>query len=91
MDRLHPGVAYTLYRFGVFVLVAAALYAVGFRAWLLVLAALVISAPISFLLLRRQREAFARRVEGRVERRQAEKARLRAALRGDDDPNHVAS
>ena len=87
MDRLHPGVAYTLYRFGVFVLVAAALYAVGFRAWLLVLAALVISAPISFLLLRRQREAFARRVE----RRQAEKARLRAALRGDDDPNHVAS
>jgi hypothetical protein len=35
--------------------------------------------------LRRQREAFAAQVAGRLEHRRAEKDRLRAALRGDDE------
>jgi cytochrome c-type biogenesis protein CcmH/NrfF len=82
---MHPGVVYTAARLGVFVLVAALLYAVGFRSWMLALGALLISAPLSYYVLRRQREAFAAQVEGRVSARQAEKARLRATLRGDDE------
>lgn len=81
---MHPGVVYTAARLGVFVLVAALLFAVGFRSWMLALGSLLISAPLSYFLLRRQREAFAAQVEGRTSARQAEKARLRAPL-GDDD------
>jgi hypothetical protein len=81
---LPPGVVYTAGRFVLFLLVAAALYLVGFRTFALVLLALVISMPLSYVVLRRQREAFAEQVARRVERRRAEKEKLRAALRGDD-------
>jgi hypothetical protein len=83
--RLSPAVTYTAGRVALFVAVAAALYAVGFRTFALVLLALVISMPLSYVVLRRQREAFGEQVARRVERRRAEKEKLRAALRGDDD------
>jgi hypothetical protein len=86
MRTLHPGVAYTAARFGIFVVVAAVLFAVGFRSFVLVLAALLLSAPLSFFLLKRQRLAFAERVEGRVSKRKEEKSRLRATLAGDEEP-----
>jgi hypothetical protein len=81
---LSPAVVYTAGRLALFLVVAAALYLVGFRAPLLLLLALVISMPLSYLVLRRQREAFAEQVARKVERRRAEKETLRAALRGDD-------
>jgi uncharacterized membrane protein len=81
---LSPAVVYTAGRLALFLVVAAALYLVGFRAPLLLLLALVISMPLSYLVLRRQREAFAEQVARKVERRRAEKEKLRAALRGDD-------
>jgi C4-dicarboxylate-specific signal transduction histidine kinase len=77
-------VTYTAGRVALFFAVAAVLYLVGFRTFALVLLALVISMPLSYVVLRRQREAFAEQVERRVERRRAEKEKLRAALRGDD-------
>jgi C4-dicarboxylate-specific signal transduction histidine kinase len=83
-SRLNPAVAYTAGRVALFFVVAALLYLVGFRTFALVLLALVISMPLSYVVLRRQREAFADQVERRVERRRAEKEKLRAALRGDD-------
>lgn len=86
LDRVHPGLLYTAARAGIFVVLLALFYAVGFRSWLLIFGALLISAPVSYFLLRSQRDAFAQRVEGRVGKRKAEKARLRAALAGDDDP-----
>jgi C4-dicarboxylate-specific signal transduction histidine kinase len=82
--RLSPAVTYTAGRVALFFAVAAELYLVGFRTFALVLLALVISMPLSYVVLRRQREAFAEQVERRVERRRAEKEKLRAALRGDD-------
>ena len=82
--KLHPGLIYTLARLGVFVGSLVILYVIGFRSWFLALGALLVSAPLSYFLLRRQRERFAQRVEGRVSRRRAERQRLRAALRGDD-------
>ncbi len=86
MTRLHPGLVYTAARFAVFLGCAAVLYGIGFRRWFLVLGALLISAPLSYFLLRRPREAFARRVAARAAERRAERAHLRTALRGDDAP-----
>jgi hypothetical protein len=77
-------VAYTAGRVALFFTVAALLYLVGFRTYALLLLALVISMPLSYVLLRRQRVAFGEQVERRVDRRRAEKEKLRAALRGDD-------
>ncbi|GAA3395525.1 DUF4229 domain-containing protein [Cryptosporangium minutisporangium] len=85
LEQLHPGFLYTVARFMVFAACVIVLFLIGFRSWMLVLGALLLSAPLSFFLLRRQREAFAMRVEGRMSKRQQEKARLRAALAGDDD------
>ncbi|MFI5958297.1 DUF4229 domain-containing protein [Cryptosporangium sp. NPDC051539] len=85
LERLHPGFLYTTARFMIFVACVVLLFVIGFRSWFLVMGALLLSAPLSFFLLRKQREAFAERVEGRVSRRQADKAKLRAALAGDDD------
>jgi hypothetical protein len=80
---MNPVVAYTLGRIGVFAAVAGVLYLIGFRNYALVLLALLISMPLSYLVLRRQRTAFADSVSERLERRRAEKESLRAELRGD--------
>ncbi|SHN45578.1 DUF4229 domain-containing protein [Cryptosporangium aurantiacum] len=85
LENLHPGFLYTVARFMVFGACVVVLFVIGFRSWLLVLGALLLSAPLSFFLLRKQREAFAMRVEGRMSKRQEEKAKLRAALAGEDD------
>jgi len=85
LERLHPGFLYTASRFMIFVACVIVLFVIGFRSWMLVFGSLLISAPLSFFLLRKQREAFARRVEGRMSKRQTEKAKLRAALAGDDE------
>jgi type III secretory pathway component EscV len=85
LERLHPGFLYTTARVMVFAACALVLFLIGFRSWMLVFGALLLSAPLSFFLLRKQREAFAKRVEGRMSKRQTEKARLRAALAGDDE------
>jgi len=85
LERLHPGFLYTASRFMVFAACVIVLFLIGFRSWMLVFGALLLSAPLSFFLLRKQREAFATRVEGRMSKRQTEKARLRAALAGEDE------
>jgi uncharacterized membrane protein len=85
VDRVHPAVLYTAARLGVFVVIAALLFLVGFRSWILVLVALALSAPVSYFLLRNQRDAYAERIEGRISKRRAEKERLRSALAGDDE------
>ncbi|HEY0485808.1 MAG TPA: DUF4229 domain-containing protein [Mycobacteriales bacterium] len=83
--RVPPAVTYTAGRLGLFLVVAVLLSLVGFRGFPLVLLALVISMPLSYLVLRRQREAFAVQVGHRLEHRRAEKEKLRAQLRGDDE------
>jgi hypothetical protein len=83
--RLAPAVTYTAGRIALFVVVGAVLFAVGFRGFLLPLLALAVSMPLSYLVLRKQREAFAVQVGHRLSRRRAEKEKLRAALRGDDE------
>lgn len=85
LERLHPGFLYTTARLMVFAACVLVLFLIGFRSWMLVFGSLLLSAPLSFFLLRKQREAFAQRVEGRMSKRQTEKAKLRAALAGEDD------
>jgi hypothetical protein len=84
--RISPAITYTAGRFALFLVVGGVLYLVGFRNFVLVLLALAISMPLSYVVLRRQREAFALQVAGRLEHRREEKDKLRAALRGDDQP-----
>jgi ABC-type spermidine/putrescine transport system permease subunit II len=86
LRRLNPGVVYSVGRFGCFLAVATVLWLIGFRSWLLVLGALILSAPLSYVLLRGVRSAWSQRLEAAAARRKAEKQRLRATLRGDEPP-----
>lgn len=80
-------VKYTLSRAGLFLMALLALYPVpGFSLFVKMMVALVVSAGLSWLLLRRLRDQVAVELAGRAERRKAEKAKLRAALAGDDQP-----
>jgi membrane protein implicated in regulation of membrane protease activity len=82
---MSPAILYTVGRFACFAIVAAILYAVGARSWLLVIASLVVSAPISYVLLKPVRNRWSIQIDQRLARRKAEKEKLRATLRGDDE------
>lgn len=77
---------YTAGRVLIFAVMAGLLFLVGFRGFLLVVTALVLSIPASWVLLARQRAAMASDVERRVTDRRGRKADLRSQLRGDDEP-----
>lgn len=77
---------YTAARLLVFAGLAALGYLVGLRGFPLVFAALIVSLPVSYFLLARQREALAAQVEQRVSGRRARREDLRSRLRGDDGP-----
>jgi len=79
-------VVYTLGRLAVFLVVAGLLHLIGFRSFALVLIALLVSMPLSFVLLRGPRTAMAQSVQARARRRRAERERLEAALRREEDP-----
>lgn len=81
-----PFLVYTAGRLLVLFVVAALLYALGLRGFLLAGFALLVSLPVAYLLLRRQRVAFAEDIERRVAERQARRAELRSRLRGDQQP-----
>lgn len=77
---------YTAGRILVFAVLAGLLWLVGLRGFLLVFAALLLSIPVSYFFLARQRNALAADVERKVSNRQARRQDLRSQLRGDDDP-----
>lgn len=77
---------YTAARVLVFAGVAALLFVVGLRGFPLVLAALLVSLPVSYVLLARPRADFAADVERRLAERRSRREDLRSRLRGDDEP-----
>jgi hypothetical protein len=77
---------YTAGRVLVFAVLAGLLWLVGLRGFLLVIAALVLSVPVSYFVLARQRDALAADVERKVTNRQNRREDLRSQLRGDDEP-----
>ena len=77
---------YTAARALVLLVLAGLGWLVGLRGFLLVVIALLLSIPISFFFLARQRAAFATDVERKVNDRRVRRADLRSQLRGDDEP-----
>ena len=76
---------YTVLRFGLFFALFGLLWLVGVKGFLGAVIALVLSVPLSFVLLARPRQAFAHVLEQRVEARRQRQADLDAKLRGDDE------
>lgn len=83
---MSPAVKYTLARLGLFALVFAALWPLPLDPFLKVAVALLTSAGLSWFFLRGLRDQVAVGVADAVERRRAERAKLRAALAGEDEP-----
>jgi Protein of unknown function (DUF4229) len=79
-----PAVKYTFGRLGLFVLVFALILPVPLNILVKAMIALVASAAFSYFLLAKWRDEMAESLGSASERRQAEKARLRAALAGDE-------
>jgi hypothetical protein len=82
---MNPAVKYTLGRFGLFAASFTVLLPVPLNLLVKVMVAFVLSAALSFLLLRRWRDEMAEQLGGIAARRTAEKQRLRSALAGDED------
>jgi hypothetical protein len=79
---------YTALRLLLLVGILVILYAVGVRGVLLPALAIVLSLPLSYVVLAKQRTAFANEIDRKVADRRERKADLRARLAGnepDDD------
>jgi hypothetical protein len=78
---------YTLLRFGLFGVLFGLLWLLGVRGLLGALIALVLSVPLSYVLLARPRAALANTIEQRVAARRTQHADVDAQLRGDTPSN----
>lgn len=82
MTARHPILVYTLARLGLLGVSSGVLWLLGTRGPLLLLLALVVSALLAYLLLRRQRDAVSGALEVRTART---RERLGAAAASEDD------
>jgi hypothetical protein len=80
---------YTVLRFGLFFALWGLLYLLGVHGFLAPVLALVLSVPLSFVLLARPRARFARQLEARVDAHRAARARLDAELDPDQNGDGV--
>lgn len=81
---------YTLLRFGLFLLLWGLLWLARVPGLLAGLIALVLSVPLSYVLLRRQRERVAANLEQRIIARQARQEQFDARLSGADPSSDEA-
>jgi Protein of unknown function (DUF4229) len=84
---LSPFVKYTLGRVGLFVVIALLLLPVPVDLLLKLLIALVLSAGLQFVVLRKWRQEMIDYVDKSAAKRREEKANLRRALAGDEPEN----
>jgi hypothetical protein len=75
---------YTILRFGLFFALWGIVLLLGLHGLFAALVALVLSVPLSFVLLAKPRAAFARQIEARLDARKADRAALDAKLDPDD-------
>lgn len=75
---------YTILRFGLFFALFGLLWLVGVKGFLGAIIALVLSVPLSFVLLAKPRHAFAAVLEQRIEARKERQRDLDAKLSGND-------
>jgi Protein of unknown function (DUF4229) len=82
---MNPMVKFTLGRIGLFVLMALLLWPVPIDLLLKLMIAIIGSFALQFVVLRRWRQEMIGEVDQVANRRREEKAKLRAALAGDDE------
>jgi O-antigen ligase len=80
---------YTILRFGLFFALWGLLVVLGLRGFLAPVLALVLSVPLSFVLLARPRARFTGRLEQRLAAHRAERADLDARLEPGDPDDEV--
>jgi hypothetical protein len=71
---------FTVLRFGLFFALWGVLELLGVHGYLAPILALILSVPLSFVLLAKPRAMFTRQLEARIERRKEERAALDARL-----------
>jgi hypothetical protein len=76
---------YTVLRFGLFLLLWGLLYVAGLSGLIGGFIAVVLSVPLSYVLLARPRARLAATVEQRITAQRAERARLDEKLAGEDE------
>jgi predicted lipid-binding transport protein (Tim44 family) len=76
---------YTTLRFGLFFALWGLLVLVGLHGFIAPLVALLLSVPLSFVLLARPRARFTRQLEARVDRQRIAREQLNAELDPDAD------
>ena len=74
---------YTVLRFGMFFALWGILVLVGFSGLFAALLALILSVPLSLVLLRKPRNAFTAQLQSRVDARNAARADLAARLQDE--------
>jgi hypothetical protein len=87
---MSPGIKYTFARVGLFLacaIPASLLLPNGLGELLKLLIAVLVSAGLSYVLLRRWRDEVAEQLDRVSKKRVESKQRLRAALAGEDEPN----
>lgn len=87
---MSPWLRYLLGRLGLFLAVLLILWPTPLGMPVKLLAALVASFALSWFLLRRWRDEASAQMATAVERRRAEKQRLRSALAGEDEQTREA-
>ncbi|GIF65369.1 hypothetical protein Ais01nite_34040 [Asanoa ishikariensis] len=83
---MSPTVKYTLARLGLFVVIFAVLLPVPMGLFLKLILAVAFSATVSWFFLRTWRDQMAQQLADTVDKRRADKAKLRSALAGDEEP-----
>jgi Protein of unknown function (DUF4229) len=81
-----PAIKYTLGRIGLFVAAALALWPVPLNIFVKLMLAVIFSAALSYILMRKWRDQMATQLSAAAQRRRTDKDRLRSALAGDDQP-----
>jgi hypothetical protein len=79
---------FTVLRFGLFFALWGLMVLVGLHGLFAAIVALVLSVPLSLVLLAKPRAAFTRQLEARVNARRDQRAELDARL-DEDDPDGV--
>jgi sensor domain CHASE-containing protein len=77
---------YTVLRFGLFLALWGLLWTARVPGLLAATIALILSIPLSYILLRKQRARLAANLEARVTARQAQRHNLDAQLAGESEP-----
>ena len=78
---------YTILRFGLFFALWGVLFLLGVHGFLAPILALVLSVPLSFVLLAKPRAMFTRQLESRMEQRRIARAEFDSRLESDESDN----